>query len=348
MTAWAQNQIADLLGISKIEITLQDLSGDAGFRHYYRTELSGTSFIVVDSPAETEDNEAFVRITDTFRQAGMITPQVLRVDYQRGFMLQEDFGDRLYLQALQASCNAPDEIDRLYKLAIDALVTLQKNADVHEFSAFDRELLHEEMALFQSWFCEKYLELTLSKSESELIAESFHFLEDQALNQRQVVVHRDYHSRNLMIPDSERYGDDHIPAVIDFQDAVTGPYTYDLVSLLRDCYISWPLSYVRNLGLYYRRCAEREGVISDIDEAEFFRNFDLMGLQRNLKVMGIFARLSIRDNKPQYLADIPQTIRYFTEVAPQYPELATFLDWFTQKILPMAIHALPSGELCER
>jgi hypothetical protein len=148
-----------------------------------------------------------------------------------------------------------------------------------------------------------------------------------------------------MIPDPTRYGPESVPAVIDFQDAVVGAYTYDLVSLLRDCYISWPLAQVQELARYYRQQAEDRQVIAGLDEAEFFRQFDLMGLQRNLKVMGIFARLCIRDNKPQFLADIPQTMRYFMEVAVNYAELGELVDWFRQRILPLAKERLPAGQL---
>ncbi len=160
-----------------------------------------------------------------------------------------------------------------------------------------------------------------------------------------MVVHRDYHSRNLMIPDPARFGAGAGPAVIDFQDAVVGAYTYDLVSLLRDCYISWPPETVWELARYYLRQAVGRGIVAEPDETKFRTDFDLMGLQRNLKVIGIFSRLCIRDNKPQFLADIPQTIRYFTAVAAGYPELAEFLGWFRTRILPLAAQRLPPGPL---
>ena len=345
---WVTRELAIMLGEPSVSVTLQHLSGDASFRTYYRVELQSTSYIVVDAPPETEDNENFVRIADAFRAAEVATPNVYRVDYQRGFMLQEDFGDQLYLKALQSNYDAPDKIDQLYKLAIDALIRLQANVDRTRFPSFDRKALYSEMTLFQDWFCIKYLELTLTADEIKLIADCFEFLADQALAQHQVVVHRDYHSRNLMIPTNTQEGPAKIPGVIDFQDAVSGSYTYDLVSLLRDCYISWPEPYVQAMSLYYRDRAEEAGIILGIDAATFFRDFDLMGLQRNLKVMGIFARLCIRDNKPQFLADIPQTIRYFLSVADNHPELTDFLIWYRKRILPIAIDKLPAGELCEQ
>jgi aminoglycoside/choline kinase family phosphotransferase len=274
----------------------------------------------------------------------MHTPRVLAVDYRRGFMVQEDFGDELYLNTLKLSHDAPDRIDRLYRRAIDALVSLQKNVPGDGLPPYDRRRLLDEMRLFQDWFCGRYLELKLEERELRLVTATQEFLADNALAQPQVVVHRDYHSRNLMIPDPARYPSDYYPGVIDFQDAVVGAYTYDLVSLLRDCYISWPLSYVQALASYYRQQADLAGVITGIGDAKFFRDFDLMGLQRHLKVIGIFARLCIRDNKPQFLADIPQTIRYFMEVAAGHQELSDFLDWFRQRILPLALQRLPTGQ----
>jgi aminoglycoside/choline kinase family phosphotransferase len=335
---WVRRQLAERHGAQAGDAELLDLSGDASFRRYFRTRLPGISYIVVDAPPASEDNHAFVRIAEALRSAGVLTPRILAVDYEQGFMLQEDFGDELYLEALNRNFDAPDRVDALYKRAIDALVTLQKNVSKDFLPPYDSQLLHGEMQLFQDWFCGRFLELDLQPDELQLILACQQFLADSALAQPRVVVHRDYHSRNLMVPDPQRY-----PAIIDFQDAVVGAYTYDLVSLLRDCYISWPLSYVQVLALYYKQRAEDQGVIGGISEAEFFRHFDLMGLQRNLKVIGIFARLCIRDNKPQFLADIPQTIRYFTEVADGYPELAEFLQWFRRRILPLAERRLPAG-----
>jgi aminoglycoside/choline kinase family phosphotransferase len=335
---WVRQRLIERHDEQAADAKLLNLSGDASFRRYFRVRLPEVSYIVVDAPPASEDNHAFVRIAEALRNAGVLTPRILAVDYEQGFMLQEDFGDELYLEALNRSFDAPDQVDALYKRAIDTLVALQKNVSTDFLPPYDSQLLHGEMQLFQDWFCGRFLELELQPQEMQLILDCQQFLAGSALAQPRVVVHRDYHSRNLMVPDPER-----CPAVIDFQDAVVGAYTYDLVSLLRDCYISWPLSYVQVLALYYMHQAEDKGVISGISEAQFFRDFDLMGLQRNLKVIGIFARLCIRDNKPQFLADIPQTIRYFTEVADGYPELTEFLQWFRRRILPLAERRLPAG-----
>lgn len=342
-TNWARTAVGRLTNQPTDLLQLESLSGDASFRRYFRARLPSVSYIVVDAPPATEDNRSFVRIADAFRNAGVVTPRILAVDFEQGFMIQEDFGDTLYLQVLRQFLDSPAQAQPLYRQAIDALVRLQKNVSPADFPPYDRARLLQEMQLFQDWFCGRFLGLTLTATELAVIDDCQRLLADAALSQPGVVVHRDYHSRNLMIPDPQRYGADHVPAVIDFQDAVVGAYTYDLVSLLRDVYICWPLDTVRELALYYYRQAEAQGVISQIGEAGFYRDFDLMGLQRHLKVIGIFARLCIRDNKPQFLGDIPQTIRYFTSVAAGYPELADFLDWFQTRLLPLAAARLPAG-----
>jgi aminoglycoside/choline kinase family phosphotransferase len=350
--SWAQKQIAELCGEPEVEVAINHLSGDASFRTYYRAVATSGSkvetYIITDSPAESEDNEAFVKIAAALRKAGLNTPQVYSVEMQQGFILQEDFGDNVYLQAFKKNYAAPDEIDRLYKLAIDSLVQLQKQVDRTVLPAYDHQKLLDEMSLFSDWFCEKYLGLDLSDNERNLIAQCYEFLAQHALEQTQVAVHRDYHSRNLMIPETDKSTESITPGVIDFQDAVSGPYTYDLVSLLRDCYISWPQPYVEFMALYYKEQAQRSGVIKVVDDDTFFRDFDLMGLQRNLKVIGIFSRLFLRDNKSGYLADIPQVIRYFLDVATNYRELDKFVAWFTESVLPVADEKFSTGELCEQ
>lgn len=348
LESWVQRQLSRIDDSGPGAIQLQPLSGDASFRRYFRVSLPAASYVVVDAPPDSEDNETFVRIADEFRAAGVMTPRILAADYGHGFMLQEDFGDGLYLQALQQARQAagPDQpvaeqVLDLYRRAIDTLVLLQKNVSPEKFPPYDGRLLHREMQLFQDWFCERFLALKLTAEERRLILESQEFLANAALAQPRVVVHRDYHSRNLMIPDPRRYPADAAPGVIDFQDAVAGAYTYDLVSLLRDCYISWPRATVESLARYYLTNAAAAGVAGGIDEARFFRDLDLMGLQRHMKVIGIFARLCIRDGKSGFLADIPQTIDYFTRVAANYGELDQLLDWFECRVQPAARRRLP-------
>ena len=338
LTVWANAALDQLIPGKENWIELVSVSGDASFRRYFRARLAQGSFIAVDAPPTNEDNKAFVRISNLFRDASVLTPTVLSVDYELGFMLLDDFGDRLYLHQLLRlqELGSIKDSAKLYRQAIDTLINIQSGVKCERLDPYDRDRLHDEMMLFEKWFCEEYLCLQLSDGDRELVARTFTFLEDAALGQTRVAVHRDYHSRNLMVLDPKVFGEDTGPGVIDFQDAVSGAYTYDLSSLLRDCYIQWPPDRVREWALYYFERAKIEAVITESDPEQFFRDLDLMGLQRNLKVMGIFARLCIRDKKPQYLADIPLVIQYFLDVSQQYPELVHFRDWFTQKVLPTA------------
>lgn len=344
LAQWAKVALDQLMpGAAPTTIELEPVSGDASFRRYFRTRVGERSIIAVDAPPTNENGKAFVHIANLFRDAGVTTPTVLAVDYELGFMLLDDFGDRLYLPHLlrlqeQGEIAAATE---LYRQAIDTLVRLQGGVKCERLEPYDRYKLHKEMELFEKWFCEEFLCLQLADEDRELIARSLTFLEDAALGQANVAVHRDYHSRNLMLLDSTAFGEDGGPGVIDFQDAVSGAYTYDLVSLLRDCYIQWPPQQVREWALYYLDQAQIHAVIPTTATEQFLRDIDLMGLQRNLKVMGIFARLCIRDKKSQYLADIPLVIQYFLNVSQHYPELAHFRGWFSTKVLPIAISKLP-------
>lgn len=338
LTIWASAQARHLNAIDRADIPLQVVSGDASFRRYYRLVTAHRTFIAVDAPPAHENSRNFVQIAELLRSAGVSAPQVFAVDYEQGFMLLEDFGDTLYLQPLRQAQARHDSVlpERLYSEALRALVTLQFGVDAGQLPAYDDARLHAEMALFETWFCEAFLDLTLSAVERERIADAFRFLAQAALSQPQVAVHRDYHSRNLLVLDAANFSEGTSPGIIDFQDAVAGAYTYDLVSLLRDCYISWEPAQIRHWALSFRALAAERGMYCAISESQFVRDFDLMGLQRNLKVMGIFSRLSIRDNKPRYLADIPLVIRYFLVVSEQYEELVSFRRWFTQTVLPVA------------
>lgn len=343
---WARHQLLEMLARPGLEMVLQTVSGDASFRRYFRVELPEQSYILVDAPPTKEDSRPFISLAESLRKAGLHTPRVLRADAELGFMLLEDLGDHLYLPALQQAGKPSAVTDALYLPAIEALVRLQRNHAITTLPPYDRALLHREMDLFEQWFCRRYLNLTLAEHEVELIARTLCFLENAALQQRQVAVHRDYHSRNLMILTANGAVGLQGPGILDFQDAVAGPYTYDLVSLLRDCYIRWPQDYVEKLARYYRQLAREDGLIAAVEDAEFFRDFDLMGLQRHLKVIGIFARLWLRDGKPQYLADIPLVISYFLDVARCYGELSEFVAWFETRVLPPAMAQLPKGESC--
>ena len=338
LTSWANTQAPKLPSHPNGRTPLLTVSGDASFRRYFRLIIGNASYIAVDAPPAHENSKNFVQVAALLRDAGVLTPRVLAVDYNLGFMLLEDFGDTLYLpRLLQAQIRQDIELpSRLYQDAFRALVTLQKGTDTRQLPPYDYARLYTEMNLFPIWFCEAFLGLTLDSVDHERIAEAFQLLAQAALSQPQVAVHRDYHSRNLLVLDATKFSAGANPGIIDFQDAVVGAYTYDLVSLLRDCYISWEPSQVTQWALQFHQLAATRGMYSDIGESQFLRDFDLMGLQRNLKVLGIFSRLCIRDNKPQYLADIPLVIRYFLDVSAQYRELQSFREWFAQTVLPVA------------
>lgn len=307
---------------------LSVVSGDASFRCYYRLCLNdGGSVIAVHAPPDKEDNESFARVQSLLHRHGARVPALLAWDRPRGFLLQEDFGDQLLLPLLDSQ----DAADRYYHQAMGLLLPVQAiQLSPGELPEYDPPRLLAEMSLFPQWFVESLLGWRLQPEESALLHRVFGQLLDSALAQPQVLVHRDFHSRNIM-----RLADGEL-GMIDFQDAVRGPVTYDLVSLLRDCYVHWPAAQVRQWALNFRAQAMASGSLPAMDEAEFVRAFDWMGLQRHLKVLGIFARLKLRDGKTAYLKDLPLVMAYTLSVARQYPEFSEFVDWFEARLLPLA------------
>lgn len=321
---------------------LSMVSGDASFRRYFRASWQGHSYIAVDAPPQHENSSAFVRVCRMLRAAGVRAPEIFASDLERGFLLLEDFGDSQLLPKLSRlqSDGESQRAGAIYQSALQTLLLIQRSPEKERLDPYDRDQLRSEMQLFTDWFCKAFLELELSDSEHAVIDQAMHFLEEAALSQPTVMVHRDFHSRNLMLLD-----DSAVPAlgVIDFQDAVHGPYSYDVVSLLRDCYLRWEPETVNRWALTYWQAARADGLLADVSEAQFLRDFDLMGLQRHLKVMGIFCRLSLRDNKSRYLADIPLVSQYFLEVSRQYPELGDFVEWFNRRAMPVANQRLPKS-----
>lgn len=300
-------------------------SADASFRRYFRVHGGSETHIVMDAPPPKENVRPFVAVAALLRAAGVQTPEVLAVDPQRGFVLLGDFGDRNYLDAL-----AEDSAEALYADALAALLALQRGVkvDAAELPAYDEKLLRTELGIFNEWLLDRSLALELSAGDSAMLEAAFQILIDSALEQPRVCVHRDYHSRNLMVTASGN------PGVLDFQDAVIGPITYDLASLLRDCYIAWPADRVEAWMAAYRGELLAAGLLKEDDAPRFRRWFDLMGMQRHLKAAGIFSRLNLRDGKPGYLKDIPRTLGYVTEVGQAYPELAAFTQFIGQRVLP--------------
>lgn len=285
---------------------LQVASADASFRQYFRVtnKQDKKTYIVMDAPPEKEDCYPFVQVTELIRSAGVNAPNIIAIDIKQGFLLLDDLGNKPYLQYLNEN-TAED----LYIDAIDALVKMQTIDAM--LPAYDEKLLQTEMDLFETWYLNRHLGIELSKTQKAVLQSVFKSLIENAEEQPQVFVHRDYHSRNLMVTDSNN------PGVIDYQDAVMGPITYDLVSLFKDCYIEWPREKVEHwLDLYLARITPTHL----IDRVTLMRWFDLMGLQRHLKVLGIFARLNYRDGKAQYLDDLPLTLKYVLYISKQYKE----------------------------
>ncbi|MEN9465510.1 MAG: hypothetical protein RL217_1691 [Pseudomonadota bacterium] len=337
----AQWAVAEIRQLSDVDVTakMEMVSGDASFRRYFRLHGLDKSWIAVDAPADKEDNPRFVRIAKAWHDQGVAVPKVIAHDFARGYMLLEDFGDTLLWVPLHQQGVSDKQIDHLYQLAIAELFSIQA-LPAGDLPVYDSELLQREMHLFSDWLCEKLLKLKLNKKESELLARTFAQLEARALAQPQVVVHRDYHSRNLMLRPDELLG------VIDFQDAVKGPATYDLVSLLRDCYVRWPKERVDELAAFYWEKARPLGLYLH-DWAYFQQDFDYMGLQRHLKAAGIFARLHLRDGKSGYLKDIPNTCQYLLDVSACYEELAEFHHWLQSRFMPELVK-LPKAKNQER
>jgi N-acetylmuramate 1-kinase len=300
-----------LTSFSVLTDTLRPASADASFRRYFRVDLTnGESLIVMDAPPPQEDVRPFLHVADVFGKTGISMPQILAQDVDRGFLLLSDLGNTTYLHQL-----SNDTAHKLYIDAIEALVLLQTQSKPDVLPEYDRPLLQRELQLFPDWYISKHLNVTLTDEQQNTLRKAFDTVLANNLAQAQVYVHRDFHSRNLMVLPSGN------PGIIDFQDAVYGPITYDLVSLLRDAYIQWDEELVLDWVIRYWERAKRAGlpVAPDIDT--FYRDFEFMGLQRHLKVLGIFARLHYRDGKDAYLKDIPLVMEYTLKAARRYTAL---------------------------
>jgi len=282
-------------------------SADASFRRYFRLFYQDKSYIAMDAPPEKEDILPFIDITQRLRKTGVHAPQIIAQSLSLGFLILEDLGSTPYQDQLQQSAQ------RLYEDALAALIQMQ-NADVIGLPHYDKKLLNNEMQLMPEWFLNTHLNIELNSQQKDIIQECFTNLLPEIIKQPQGFVHRDYHCRNLMI------STDNNPAIIDYQDAIYGALTYDVVSLLRDCYIHWPNHQVEAWALSYRDKAVAAGLMATVDDTTFIRWFDLMGLQRHIKVLGIFCRLWHRDGKKHYLEDLPLTLSYVMSIAKKHPE----------------------------
>jgi len=330
MFDWLENDL--LLTVKHCE----PASSDASFRRYFRVKTSEGQFIVMDAPPTKENIEPFIRIADLLTQSEVNVPTIFQQNLTDGFLLLEDFGSQCFLDQLKAAAPANDpclhpegnitSATDLYQTAFDSLFKLQTQTPLQNcgLPSYNEQLLHRELAIFNEWFLDKLLGITIPEQIWDTVKAT---LVESALEQPVICVHRDYHSRNLMILDSDS------PGVIDFQDAVIGPITYDLVSLLRDCYIAWPEQQVdRWMTQYFERLHQADLISCNL--TQFKRWFDLMGMQRHLKAIGIFSRLHLRDDKSGYLNDIPRTLNYVIAVCATYPELSEFNDFLLTQVLP--------------
>ena len=300
---------------------LAPASNDASFRRYFRLPShTHGSLIVMDAPPHQEDCHPFVKVAALFAAAGVNVPHVLEQDFQQGFLLLTDLGQSTYLERL-----TPTTAPQLYGAASAALIQIQTHSRPDVLPAYDRPLLLREMNLFPEWYLNQHLQLTLSPTQHTELQQVFDAILANNLAQPTVWVHRDYHSRNLMVVDEVRNNPGTNPGILDFQDAVYGPITYDLVSLLRDAYIEWPEEQVLDWVIRHWEKARQVGLPVAADVSEFYRDFEWMGLQRFLKVLGIFARLAHRDGKQRYLDDLPVVLRYTRHVAERYGALKPLL-----------------------
>ena len=303
------------------DVLIVPASADASFRRYFRLSLpDGTTRILMDAPPEHEDCRPFIKVAALLAKAGLAAPRVLDQDLEQGFLLLTDLGRIGYLEALHADLSLADT---LIRPVLDTLVRWQLASSAATLPPYDAALLRRELELFPEWFIGRHLGVTLDDNEKLLLERSFKYLINSALNQPKVYVHRDFMPRNLMLVESEQTL---TPAIIDFQDAVYGPITYDVVSLFRDAFISWDEEQEIDWVVRYWEKARAAGLPVRADFGDFWREYELMGLQRHLKVLGIFCRLKYRDGKDKYIEDLPRFMRYAKKTAGRYLPLKPLLN----------------------
>jgi N-acetylmuramate 1-kinase len=300
--------------LPSVDFKLTTASADASFRRYFRVHLADKTLIAMDAPPPQEDCTPFVKVAKLFLEADLNVPKVIAQDLTNGFLLLSDLGNDTYLQHLNN-----ETAQMLYFDATNALIKLQLASKSHDLPAYDEALLTREMQLFPDWYVSKHLGQTLNAEQQGWLQQTFASLNKNILAQGQVTVHRDYHSRNLMVTH------ENTPGILDFQDAVHGAITYDLVSLLKDAYIQWDEEQVIDMAVRYWEPAKKAGLPVANDFSEFYRDFEWMGAQRHIKVLGIFARLSHRDGKDSYLKDMPLVMHYLRKVCERYVELRPML-----------------------
>jgi aminoglycoside/choline kinase family phosphotransferase len=296
--------------------TLQPASADASFRRYFRAIFDDRTVIVMDAPPQHEDCAPFLRVAEILAATGVHVPEILAQNRGLGFLLLSDLGSTTFLQALN---DRIESAHQLYGEATDALVKMQLSHQADSLPVYDEALLQKELDLFPDWYIAKHLQIDLTEKQQAALRTVFSRIVQNNLAQPRVLVHRDYHSRNLMVTSPN-------PGIIDFQDAVHGPITYDLVSLLKDAYIHWDEERILDWAIRYWEKARKARLPVSADFADFYRDFEWMGVQRHLKVLGIFARLNYRDGKAAYLNDIPLVMHYLRKACERYRELDPLLN----------------------
>jgi len=312
-----ENWLKQVLSIQAF--TLTAASADASFRRYFRVHLSDKTLIAMDAPPPQENCTSFVKVAKLMLNAGLNVPEVLAQDLTNGFLLLSDLGDETYLSALNN-----DSASGLYLNATDALIKMQIVSQANVLPVYDEVLLTREMQLFPDWYVAKHLQAELNTEQQVVLKNTFDILNKNILSQSQVYVHRDFHSRNLMLTKQNN------PGILDFQDAVYGAITYDLVSLLKDAYIEWDEEQIIDWAVRYWQPAKKAGLPVSEDFSEFYRDFEWMGAQRHIKILGIFARLYYRDGKEGYLKDMPLVMHYLRKVCERYVELRPMLRLLNQ------------------
>ena len=304
------------------DISLRPASEDASFRRYFRAAWDNGSAVVMDAPPDREDCKPFIDITGRLISCKVNVPRIRASNLSQGFLLLDDLGNQLYLDVL-----TDKNADQLYRDAIHAIIKIQASGDTAGLPVYDEKLLSREMCLFSDWLVTRHLKIRITPPVQKLLDDVFLFLIEAALQQPRVFVHRDYHSRNLMFVEQQN------PGILDYQDAVFGPVTYDLVSLFKDCYIKWPQEKIAGWLKYYVESTRRQWP-AGVSEEQFIRWFDLMGVQRHLKASGIFARLLHRDGKSGFIQDIPRTLSYILDLEHQYPELSPLAEFIRESVMP--------------
>ncbi len=329
LNSWLRDELA--LSVERIA----PASADASFRRYFRVHAGSGTLIAMDAPPGREDLAPFIEVAGALAAIGVNVPRIVEADRARGFLLLTDLGSTHYLAALREGADP----DRLYADAAEVMLAMQSRGQgaAARLPHYGTELLGRELAQFPEWFLDRHLGLELDADQRAVLDELGVTLVIAALEQPQVFVHRDYHSRNLMLSARDN------PGVIDFQDAVRGAITYDPVSLWKDCYVAWPRERVLGwLGSYRRRATEL-GLLAGVSEADFVRWFDFMGVQRHLKVLGVFTRLWYRDGKPGYLGDLSTVLNYVLEAASDYDELAPLERFLRATVVPAFMIAQARG-----